>query len=55
MLVAAAAYNLKKLLKYKFKPIQEVQKKIENCINDAFDSILSRFGQQYAIKSLPWF
>jgi len=55
MLMAATAYNLKKLLKYKFKPIQEIQKKIENCIYDAFDSILSRFGQQCTIKSLSWF
>ncbi|MDB4903498.1 MAG: Transposase domain protein [Mucilaginibacter sp.] len=55
MLMAAIAYNLKKLLKYKFKPIQVVQKQIANCINNAFDSILSRFGQQYAIKSLSWF
>jgi transposase len=55
MLVAAAAYNLKKLLKYKFKPIQEVQKQFANCINDIFDRVLGRFEQQYAIKSLSWF
>jgi len=55
MLMAAIAYNLKKLLKYKLKPIQEVQKQISNRINDAFDSILNRFGQQYASKSLSWF
>jgi len=52
MLMAATAYNLKKLLKYKLKPIQEVQKQIANCINNTFDSILSRYGQQYALKSL---
>jgi transposase len=55
MLMAATAYNLKKLLKYKLKPIQEVQKQIANCINNTFDNTLSRFGQQYALKSLSWF
>jgi transposase len=55
MLMAATAYNLKKLLKYTFKPIQEVQKQIANRSNDIFDRIFGRFGQQYAIKSLSWF
>ncbi len=55
MLIAAVAYNLKKLLKYKFRPIQDVQKQIRNCINDTFNSILSRFGQQYTLKLLSWF
>jgi transposase len=55
MLMAATAYNLKKLLKYKFKPIQEVQKQFANCINDTFDRVLGKFEQQYTIKSLSWF
>jgi transposase len=52
MLMAATAYNLKKLLKYMFNPIKAVQKQIVNGINDTFNSILSRFWQQYALKSL---
>ena len=55
MLMAAAAYNLKKLLKNKFKPIQKVQNQIRLAINDAFDPISGIFGQQYALKSLSWF
>jgi transposase len=55
MLMAATAYNLKKLLKNMFKPIKAIQKQITNSINDTFDSILSRFEQPYALKSLSWF
>jgi transposase len=55
MLMAAVAYNLKKLLKYKFKPMQEVQKQIANRLNDAFDNILSLLEHQSALKSLSWF
>lgn len=55
MLMAAVAYNLKKLLKYMFKPAKAVQKQIANGTNDALNSILSRFKQQYALKSLSWF
>jgi hypothetical protein len=55
MLMAATAYNLKKLLKYKFKPIQKTKKQFINCLNNAFDCLLGRFGQQYAIKSFSWF
>lgn len=55
MLMAATAYNLKKLLKNMFKPIKAVQKQIANGINDTFNNILSRFGQQYALESLSWF
>ena len=55
MLMAATAYNLKKLLKYKFKPIQEAQKQISNCLNNIFDTLLSSFKQKYAINSLSWF
>jgi len=55
MFMAAAAYNLKKLLKYKFKPIQETQKQISNCLNNLFDTLLSSFKQPYAINSLSWF
>jgi|SRR5271165_659729 len=55
MLMAAAAYNLKKLLKYMFKPIKAVQKQAVSRLNETFDGILSRFGQQHAIKSLSWF
>jgi transposase len=55
MLMAATAYNLKKLLKYKFKPIQETQKQISFCLNKVFDALLSTFKQQYAINALSWF
>jgi transposase len=52
MLMAATAYNLKKLLKYKFKPIQEAQKQVSKCLNHLFDQLFSLFKQQYAIESL---
>jgi hypothetical protein len=55
MLMAATAYNLKKLLKNKLKPAKEVQKQITNCINGAFNNISSIFGQQYNLKLLSWF
>jgi transposase len=55
MIMAATAYNLKKLLKYKFKPIQEAQKQVNNCLNHLFDRLFSPFKQQYVIKSLSWF
>ena len=55
MLMAATAYNLKKLLKYKFKPIQETQKQISNCLNDIFELLFNGYKQQYAINSLCWF
>jgi transposase len=55
MIMAATAYNLKKLLKYKFKPIQKAQKQVNNCLNHLFDRLFSPFEQQYAIKSLSWF
>jgi transposase len=55
MLMAATAYNLKKLLKYKLKTAKEVQKQISNCLNDAFDTLLSRFREQNALKLLSWF
>lgn len=55
MIMAATAYNLKKLLKYKFKPIQEAQKQVNNYLNQLFDRLFSPFKQQYAIKSLSWF
>ena len=51
MLMAATAYNLKKLLKYQFKPIKEAQKLFSNCLNQLF----SLFKQRYAINSLSWF
>lgn len=52
MLMAAAAYNIKKLLKHLFKPAKTVQKQIANGINDAWNSI---FKHQYALNSLSWF
>jgi transposase len=55
MIMAATAYNLKKLLKYKFKPIQKAQKQVNNCLNHLFDRLFSPFKQQYVIKSLSWF
>jgi transposase len=59
MLVAATAYNLKKLLKKllknKLRPAQAIQKQIANCVNGPFDRILGRFGEQYALKLLSWF
>jgi len=55
MLVAATAYNLKKLLKYMVKPIKETQKQISNCLINIFDTLLSSFKQPYAINALSWF
>jgi hypothetical protein len=52
MLMAAIAYNLKKLLKYKFKPMQATQKQLTNCLNNAFDTLFGRFKQQYAVNLL---
>ena len=55
MIMAATAYNLKKLLKYKFKPVQKAQKQVNNCLNHLFDRLFSPFKQQHVIKSLSWF
>ncbi len=55
MLMAATAYNLKKLLKKALRPTQSIQIQIVNYKKNVFDSILSRFGQQYTLKSLSWF
>jgi transposase len=55
MLMAATAYNLKKLLKYKFKPLQEMQKHFSNHIKDIFERLFNEYKQQYAINSLAWF
>jgi transposase len=55
MLVAATAYNLKKLLKYKSKPIQEIQKQFNYCLTDIFGRLFKEYKQQYAINLLYWF
>jgi len=55
MLMAATAYNLKKLLKYKFKPLQEMQKQFNNRIKDIFERLFNEYKQQYAINLLCWF
>jgi transposase len=55
MLIAATAYNLKKLLKNMIRPIKVVQKQLAHNINDTLNNILSLSGQQYALKSLSWF
>lgn len=55
MLMAAIAYNLKKLLKYKFRPTQETQEQLTNCLNNAFDTLFGRFKQQYAVNLLSQF
>lgn len=52
MLMAATVYNLKKLLKYKFRPIQAIQKQVNNYLIDPFDTLFGRFKQQYAVNLL---
>ena len=48
MLMAASAYNLKKLLKCRFKPVQENIKQLKKCLNNRITTLLYRFNQQYA-------
>jgi hypothetical protein len=55
MLMAATAYNLKKLIKYGFTLKKAGQEWIGNRINQMSDSLFSLFKQQYAVKSLSWF
>ena len=52
MLMAAIAYNLKKLLKYKFRPMQATKKQLTNHLIDAFDTLLGRIKQQYDMNLL---
>ena len=55
MLMAATAYNLKKLIKYGFTLKKAGQKSIGSHLNHLFYSLLSLFKQQYAVKPLSWF
>jgi len=49
MLMAAVAYNLKKLLKYKFNPLKEAQMPIFNPLNMLFNRLSNSFSQRNAI------
>ncbi len=44
MLMAATAYNLKKLLKHMFKPLKEVQVQAINCLNIALNGLFGLFS-----------
>jgi len=55
MLMAAIAYNLKKLLKYKFRPVQVTQKQLTNFLNNAFDTLFAQFKQPYTVNMLSLF
>ena len=53
MLMAATAYNLKKLLKHTFKPIKEVQVQTINCLNITLNGLFGLFKQRFAINIRP--
>jgi len=55
MLMAATAYNLKKLLKYKFQPVKEARMQVQRGLNMLFISLFSPLKKQYAINLLPSF
>jgi transposase len=53
MLMAAVAYNLKKLIRHKLTPIQNNIKQLKNGLNNVFIILLDGFSLQYA-KSLTF-
>ncbi len=55
MLMAAVAYNLKKLLKYKLEPLKEAKMQVVNCLNTIRDQLFTQIKQQYAVNLLPSF
>jgi len=55
MLMAATAYNLKKLLKKALKPAVAIQTQVIDYLCDAFGIAKAIFGWQYAFISLPLF
>lgn len=55
MLMAAAAYNLKKLLKLSFKPLKAAPTLIINGLFAWLNHVYARFSGQYAPSSLPSF
>jgi len=55
MLMAATAYNLKKLLKYKPEPIKQVKTQVIDYLKSISDSLFTKVKQLYAIKLLPSF
>jgi transposase len=50
MLMAAAAYNLKKLLKYKLRFIQNAQNQLNTYLNDLFERMVNGYKLQYALS-----
>ena len=48
MLMAATAYNLKKLLKLKFRPLIAVSTSVINTVNTLSDKLLASFNRLYA-------
>lgn len=50
MLMAAAAYNLKKLLKNKFKPLKAASMPVINGLNTLFNQLFMPLDQQYAVN-----
>ena len=47
MLIAATAYNLKKLLKDRFKPVQKNIKQLKKCLNNGITTLLNAFSRPY--------
>ena len=45
--MAATAYNLKKLLKYRFKPVQENIKQLKTLLNNGITALLNIISRQY--------
>jgi transposase len=55
MLMAAAAYNLKKLLKRRTKPLKAAPMAAINCLKALFNGLFTQLHQQYALKLIPSF
>lgn len=55
MLMAATAYNLKKLLKYNFKHLKKAQTEIENRLNKLSDSLFSQNEWRYVVNLITTF
>ena len=55
MLMAAVAYNIKKLLAYKPKQLKIVKMPIIKSLNDLFRPLFTRLNQRYHINPIPAF